>query len=68
VQGFFNGEIEMAMKEPKTWTIASRDWGITSGEAADILVSAEEIKKNKPLRKAAMAELKARKKAIDKIV
>lgn len=55
-------------KEPKQWTIPSRDWGITAGEAADLLVTAQEIKDNKPLLKAALADLKGRKKAIDKVV
>lgn len=54
-------------KEPKTYKIPSRDWGITAGEAADILVSAQEIKKNKALHKLALADLKARKKAIDAV-
>lgn len=55
-------------KEPKTYKIPSHDWGITSGEAADILVSAQEIKKNKALHKLALADLKAKKKAIDAVV
>ena len=64
-----SGEIAMASpREPKTWKIPSRDWGISASEAGDIMLSAEEIKKNKPLLKAALADLKARKKALDKIV
>lgn len=55
-------------KEPKTYKIPSRSWGITSGEAADTLLSAQEIKKNKTLHKAALADLKARKKALDEVV
>ena len=55
-------------KEPKTWKIPSRDWGITASEAGDILVSAEEVKKNKSLLKVALAELKAKKKALEEIV
>ena len=55
-------------KEPKTWKIPSRDWGVTASEAADILLAAEEIKENKPLLKVALADLKARKKAIDQVV
>jgi hypothetical protein len=56
------------MPEPKTWTIPSRDWGITADEAANILVSAEEVKKNKDLYKVAVATLKKKKKAIDKVL
>lgn len=54
-------------KDPKTYKIPSRDWGITAVEAADILISAQEIKKNKALQKLALADLKARKKAIDAV-
>lgn len=57
-----------SVNEPKRYIIPSRSYGISSGEAADILLSAEEIKKNKPLLKVALADLKARKKALDKIV
>lgn len=56
------------IQEPKTYKIASRDWGITAGEAGDTLLASEEIKKNKPLLKVALADLKARKKALEKIV
>ena len=56
------------MAEPKTYKIPSRDWGITANEAADTLLQAEEIKKNKPLLKVALADLKARQKALAKIV
>lgn len=55
-------------KEPKTYKIPSRGWGVTANDAADILLSAEEIKKNKPLHKVALADLKARKNALDKII
>lgn len=54
--------------EPKTYKIPSRSYGITASEAADTLLQAEEIKGNKPLAKAAMADLKGRKKALAKIV
>ena len=47
-----NGEIAMS-KEPKTYIIPSRSYGISSNEAVDILVAAEEIKQNKPLLRAA---------------
>ena len=57
----------MNMKEPKTYKIPSRAWGVTASEAGDILLSAEEIKNNKPLYKAALVDCKARKKALDKI-
>jgi len=55
-------------KSPKFFTIPSRDYGITADEAANVLVSAEEIKKNKPLYKAAVKYLKDTRKAIDEIV
>ena len=55
-------------KEPKTWIIPSRDWGVSADEAAGILVQAEEVKKNKDLYKAAIATLKNKKKSIDEIV
>lgn len=54
--------------KPKEYKIPSRSWGITADEAADILMTRQEIKKNKPLHKAALANLKARKKAIGAIV
>jgi len=64
-----NGEPIMAHTEqPKTYKIPSRSYGITASEAADTLLQAEEIKKNKPLNKVALAELKAKKKAISEIV
>jgi len=55
-------------KSPKFFTIPSRDYGITADEAANVLVSAKEIKKNKPLYKAAVKHLKDTRKAIDEIV
>jgi hypothetical protein len=55
-------------KEPKRYNIPSRDWGITADEAAETLLAAEEIKANKPLIKAALASLKEKKKAINKVV
>ena len=60
----------MASKEirPKEWNIPSRSWGISAGEAADVLITAEEIKANKPLAKAALASLREKKKAIAKVV
>lgn len=54
--------------ERKTYRIPSKDWGITASEAGSILISAEEIKKNKPLLKAALADLKAEKKARDEVL
>lgn len=54
--------------KPKEYKIPSRDWGITASEAADTLRTAQEIKDNKPLLKAAVAILKARKKSIGKAV
>ncbi len=56
------------MNEPKQYKIPSREWSITAGEAADILIAAKEIEKNKPLHKVALADLKNRKKAITEVV
>ncbi len=56
------------IEEPKTYKVPSRSYGITASEAADTLVMAEEIKKNKPLNKVALADLRERKKALNKIV
>lgn len=53
---------------PKEWKIPSRSYGISAGEAADVLITAEEIKANKPLAKAALASLREKKKAIAKVV
>lgn len=52
---------------PKEYKIPSRSYGITADEAAETLLTAEEIKANKPLIKAALTSLKAKKKAINKI-
>ena len=54
--------------EPKRYKIPSDSYGITASGAANTLLQAEEIKKNKPLLKVALADLKERKKAITKIV
>ena len=53
--------------EPKTYKIPSRSYGITAAEAADVLVAAEEVRKNKPLMKAAVSILKEKKKALNSI-
>ncbi len=53
---------------PKEWKIPSRSYGISAVEAAEVLLTAEEIKANKPLAKAALASLRAKKKAISKVV
>lgn len=45
-------------KEPKTYQIPSRDWGITASEAADILIAAKEIENNEKCYKAAIANIK----------
>ena len=64
-----SGEITMGNpKEPREWRIPSRDWGITANEAGSILLSAKEVEKNKPLHKAAIADLKKRQKALDEVV
>ena len=55
-------------KNPKEYTIPSRSYGIAAGEAADILITASEIKNNKELNKAALKILKEKKKAIGNIV
>ena len=62
-------EPTMATKSvtPKEYQIPSRSYGITADEAAETLLTAEEIKANKPLIKAALASLRAKKKAIDKV-
>lgn len=53
---------------PKEWKIPSRSYGISADEAAEVLITAEEIKGNKSLAKAALVSLKAKKKAIEKVV
>lgn len=58
----------MASINPKEFKIPSRSYGITADEAAETLLTAEEIKANKPLNKAALSALKAKKEAIDKVV
>ena len=55
-------------KEPKQYRIPSQSWPITAEEAADIMLRAVEVKSNKEIVKAATAILKARKKAIAKVV
>lgn len=55
-------------KGPKEFQIASRSYGITAAEAADILIARNEILANKELNKAAMKILKEKKKAIDKTI
>ena len=52
------------MPEGKGYKIPSRSFEITGAEAADILATAQEIIKNKPLHKAAITHLKAKQKAI----
>jgi hypothetical protein len=54
--------------KPKKYTIPSRDWGITADEAANILVSAKEVKANKALYDAAIKHLKEKKDAINEIL
>ena len=56
-----------SINEPKRYKIPSNNYGITANEAAETLLKAEEIKQNKPLLKAALAELKSRKKSIETI-
>ena len=53
---------------PKEYKIPSRSYGITASDAADVLLSAEEIHANKPLNKAALVILKTKKKTISKVV
>lgn len=53
---------------PKQYKIPSRSYGISASEAADILMSAQEIKANKELNRAALKVLREKKKAIDKVV
>lgn len=54
-------------KGPKEYNIPSRSYGITGDEAADVLITASEIKAHKELNKAALKSLKATKKAINDI-
>lgn len=54
-------------KGPKEYNIPSRSYGITGGEAAEVLITASEIKGHKELNKAALKVLKATKKAISDI-
>lgn len=56
------------MARPKEYKIPSRSWGVSANEAADILITAKEIEMNKPLHKAALADLKKRKKAADAVI
>lgn len=44
-------------KEPKEYTIPSRDWPITAKEASDILITAKEIENNTACYKAAIANI-----------
>ena len=57
-------------KEPKTYNIPSREWGITAQEAADILIAARQIELDGPCYKAAIANIKkenaARSSVVDK--
>jgi len=52
---------------PTEFKIPSREYGITADEAAQVLMTAEEIKGNKKLNAAALKQLKTKKKAIEKI-
>lgn len=54
-------------KEPTQYNLPSRSFGVTAGEAADILITASEIKGHKELNKAALKILKEKKKAINDI-
>jgi len=45
-------------KEPKTYKIPSKDWGITVSDAADILIAAKEIENNTKFYAAAIAHIK----------
>jgi hypothetical protein len=54
--------------QAKEYKVPSRSYGITAEDAANVLITAEEIKMNKPLLKAAKKHLKDRKKATEKIL
>lgn len=54
--------------EPKEYKIPSRSYGITADEAAETLMTHQEIKDNKPLHKAALTVLKAKQKSISKMI
>ena len=57
-----------SMPRPKEFIIPSRSYGITADEAAETLVTAKEIKKNKPLYKAAIKQLKSKQKLISEAI
>lgn len=50
--------------EPKRYNIPSRSYGITASEAAELLVTAQEISKHKELNKAALKVNREKKKAL----
>ena len=56
-----------SIDRPKEFKIPSRSFGITAGEAADVLVTAFEITDNKELNKAALKINKDKKKALESI-
>lgn len=59
-----SGPVEVGFKRPKQFFIPSREFGPSADDAADILLTAREIRSHKKLREAAHAVLVERKKAI----
>ena len=55
------------MPRDKGYKLPSSEWEVTAQEAANILVKAEEIKAHKVLNKEALAVLRKKKKAIEKV-
>jgi hypothetical protein len=58
----------ISSKGPKEYNIPSRSYGITANEAAEIKITAQEIKSNKELNKAALKVLREKKKAINNAI
>lgn len=55
------------MAEPKNYKLATREWGVTASEAADILITAEEIKGKPKVLAAAREAIKTKLKATQKV-
>ena len=69
VEGLIGEEDLMATaeKKPKDFFLPSQEWPISAQEAADTLLKAQEIKRNKELLKAAVIILILKKRAIEAI-
>lgn len=53
---------------PARYTLPSRTYGIDANEAAEVMITAAEIKKHPALRKATNKVLKAKQKALNSII